>query len=99
MSGFSLPKPDRASAPPVDQDALRQFTAGAKSHRTSEEAPPWEQYPADAIPKHNVSVRLNDHQLAQLRFLAQAQDTSQQKILNRILIPAIEAQANEAYPG
>jgi len=31
--------------------------------------------------------------------LAQAQDTSQQKILNRILIPAIEAPANKTYSG
>lgn len=99
MSGFSLPKPDRAPASPVDQDALRQFTAGAKTHRTGQDAPPWEQYQADDVPRHNVSVRLNDYQLAQLRFLAQVADTSQQKILNRILIPAIEAMAREAHPG
>jgi predicted DNA binding CopG/RHH family protein len=98
MSGFSLPKEtERAPAPAVDKDALRQFAAGAKDHRTDREPPPWEQYDADAVPKNNVSVRLNDHQLEKLRYLAKARGISQQKIMNEILLPAIEEQAEAAY--
>jgi hypothetical protein len=41
------------------------------------------------LPRHNVSVRLNDYQLEILRYLAQQADVSQQKVLNRILIPAL----------
>jgi hypothetical protein len=40
-------------------------------------------------------VRLNDYQHELLRFLAARADVSQQKILNRILIPALEQQAQQ----
>jgi predicted DNA binding CopG/RHH family protein len=49
------------------------------------------------VPKNNVSVRLNDHQLEKLRYLAKARGISQQKIMNEILLPAIEEQAEAAY--
>ena len=94
MSRFSLPKDEE---PKVDPDALRQFAAGAKEHRTQQEPPPWEQHDPAALPQHNVSVRLNDYQLEMLRYLAKRSDVSQQKVLNRILIPAIEEQAKELY--
>ncbi len=95
MSGFSLPKDN--DEPKVDPDALREFAAGAKEHRTDQELPPWEDHEPDALPRHNVSVRLNDYQLAMLRYLAKRNDVSQQKVLNRILIPAIEEQAKELH--
>ena len=44
-------------------------------------------------------MRLNDYQLAMLRFVAERTDVSQQKVLNRILIPAIEDQATKLYEG
>ena len=91
MSKFSLPKDDE---PKVDPDALRAFAAGAKEHR-AEEPMPWEPHDPDAVPRHNVSVRLNDYQLEQLRWLAKREDTSQQKILKKILIPAIEERVGE----
>lgn len=93
MSGFSLPTEEQ----PVDKDALRQFAAGAKTHATDEY--PWLRYDADEKPKHNTSVRLNDYELAILRFLAQRDDTSQQKVLNRILIPAIKAEVEDLMGG
>ena len=95
---FSLPTADtdRTPAPPVDKDALRQFAAGAKDHR-ADHAPPWERYAADEVPRYNNTVRLNDHQREQLRFLAEVRGMSQQKVLNEILIPAIAALAREAY--
>jgi len=97
MSRFSLPA--QKDEPKVDPDALREFAAGAKEHRTKQEPPPWESHDPKALPRHNVSVRLNDYQLAMLRYLAQKGDVSQQKGLNRILIPAIEEQAKELAGG
>lgn len=96
MSRFSLPtvgKPVVEELPPVDPNALREFAAGAKEHRTEQRPPPWEAHDPVAIPKYNVSVRLNDYHLTMLRFLSEQSDVSQQKILNRILIPALEQQA------
>jgi hypothetical protein len=97
MSRFSLPK-DKDELQ-VDQDALRAFAAGAKEHRIDQEPPPWEKHTPDEIPRHNVSVRLNDYQLEMLRYVAKRSDMSQQKVLNRILVPAIEEQAKELYGG
>jgi hypothetical protein len=102
MSDFRLPTDadaDRKPAPPVDKDALRQFAEGARKHRTDEDAPPWEQYMADEVPRYNASVRLNDYQREQLRYLAQIRGMSQQKVLNEILIPAIKELAEAAYRG
>jgi hypothetical protein len=100
MSSFSLPTDtDSAQRATIDKDALRQFAAGAKDHRTDQEPPPWEKYEPDEVPKNNVSVRLNDHQLEKLRYLAKVRGISQQKILNAILLPALEEQAEEAYRG
>jgi hypothetical protein len=97
MSRFRLPAD--TDEHPVDPDALRAFAAGAKEHRTAQEPPPWEGHDPAALPRHNVSVRLNDYQIEILRFLARRSDTSQQKVLNRILIPALEEQAKEFAEG
>ena len=99
MSRFKLPGADNDLPPAVDPDALRQFAEGAKEHRTDQEPPPWEAFDPTAVPKHNASVRLNDYQLAMLRYLAGRSDVSQQKILNRILIPALEQQAKAVAEG
>jgi hypothetical protein len=92
MSRFSLPTDEETK---VDTDALREFAAGAKEHRTKQEPPPWEQFDPEEIPKYNVSVRLNDYHMAMLRYLASEEDRSQQKILRGILVPAIEEKAEE----
>lgn len=95
MSKFSLPKDDDKK---VDPNVLREFAAGAKDHRTHKGPPPWEQFDPEEKPKHNVSVRLNDYHLAMLRWAAEEADVSQQKILKRILVPAIEEES-EKYIG
>ena len=92
MSRFSLPKDEEVG---VDTDALRKFASGAKEHRTKQVPPPWEQHDPTELPKYNVSVRLNDYHLEMLRYLAQFEDRSQQKILRDILLPAIEEKAEE----
>jgi hypothetical protein len=97
MSQFSLPGADQ-EPPAVDPNALRQFAAGAKDHRTDQPLP-WEAHDPNGPPKHNVSVRLNDYQLAMLRFLSEQADISQQKVINRILVPALEQQVKEITGG
>jgi len=92
----SVPQPD---LPPVAQEDLRQFLAGAKEHRSGQDALPWEKFDPEEPPKYNVSVRLNDYHLAMLRYLAQQMDVSQQKVMNRILRPQIEQQALKLSAG
>ncbi len=95
MNHFSLPKDEDKRVDPTD---LREFAAGAKSHRTHQGPPPWEKHDPEDVPRHNVSVRLNDYHLEILRYLAKDADVSQQKILKKILVPAIAEQA-ENYIG
>ena len=95
MTRFRLPVTEQDLPPPVDPDSLREFAAGAKDHRTDQLPPPWEAFDPAATPKYNVSVRLNDYQLAMLRYLSERMDVSQQKVLNRILIPPLEKRAKE----
>lgn len=95
MSKFSLPKDDQAK---VDPTVLREFAAGAKDHLTHQGPPPWAQFDPKDKPKHNVSIRLNDYQLAILRWAAAEADVSQQKILKRAILPALDELA-EKYVG
>jgi len=95
MNRFSLPKDEGKRVDPTD---LREFASGAKEHRTNQGPPPWEKHDPEAVPRHNVSVRLNDYHLEMLRYLAKDADTSQQKIMKKILLPAIE-EAAEKYIG
>jgi hypothetical protein len=62
-------------------------------------APPWAAFDPESVLKHNASVRLNGCPLAMRRFVAERTAVSQQKVLNRILILAIEEQANMRYGG
>ena len=90
MAGFSLPRDQRqvAGKGQVDPDALRAFAAGASTHST--EAPmPWEQHDPDENPTQNVSIRLNRYELEILRYMAKAEDTSQSKILRRVVVPVL----------
>ncbi len=100
---FQLPtdadRPHQADPPEVDPRALEAFAAGARERRGARESPPppWDRFDPKAKPRHNVSVRLNDYQLEMLRYLSEVLDISQQKILRRQVVPAIEAMAEEAF--
>jgi len=95
-SKFSLPTDQE---PKVDQNALREFAAGAAEHRIRHEPLPWAEYdPADS-PKYSISIRVNDYHMAMLRHLAQQEDRSQQKILRAILIPGLEQKAGANAGG
>lgn len=55
-----------------------------------------EPFDPTAKPRYNVAIRLNDYQLAMLRYLAEARDISQHKLLQRHLIPILKQLALEA---
>jgi hypothetical protein len=50
---------------------------------------PWEQHDPDENPTKNVSIRLNQYELEILRYMAKTGDTSQSKILRRIVVPVL----------
>lgn len=100
MSKFSLyaPKAAESAEPEIDLSALEAFAAGAREHRGAEhEEPPWTSFDPSAKPRYSVSIRLNDYHLKMLQYLAEAQETSQQKILAKQLMPALQKMALAEY--
>ncbi|MFZ1642968.1 MAG: hypothetical protein WAV07_16365 [Candidatus Contendobacter sp.] len=100
MAKFTLHQPNLAPAvePEIDPAALEAFAAGARERQVADgELPPWEQFDPSEKPRYNVAIRLNDYQLAMLRYLAEARDTSQHKLLQRHLIPILKQLALEEF--
>lgn len=105
MSKFSLfAKPKRtgtgerssANVHEVDLTALEAFAAGARAAvapLTDPDTPPWSGYDRNAPPKYTLSIRVNDYHLAMIRRVAELQDTTQNRLLRRLLLPEIEALA------
>jgi hypothetical protein len=65
----------------IDTDQLEAFAADAKERKGGHR--PWDKHDPKALPKHNVSVRLNDYHLEMPGYLAEDMDMSQQKILRK----------------
>jgi len=98
MAKFTLHHSNTPLEPEIDPAALEAFAAGAKERRVTDgELPPWEQFNSADKPRYNVAIRLNDYQLAMLRYLAEARDMSQHKLLQRHLIPILKQMALEAF--
>lgn len=103
MGNFTLRNPAAPQQPPeaepeVDPVALEAFAAGARERRgANEEPPPWEQHNPAAVSKYNVTIRMNEHQLAMLRYLTEVQETSQSKFLQKLVLPMIKPMAEEAF--
>ena len=97
-SKFSLPtEANKTTNKPIDTAALESFTAGAKERRKGVAGRPWDEYDQNEVPRHNVSIRLNDYHLAMLRYLSKATDISQQKILRKQVLPLIEKLSEKTY--
>ena len=90
MSKFKS-KPSAELKPVPDARAVEQFASGA-STRTTVEPRPWDGLDPKAKPASGINLRLNEHELAMLRFVAEADDRSIQKTIKRLLIPAVEAE-------
>lgn len=102
MSKFTLPiskEQTKKAEPEIDAVALKAFAAGARDKSLDVDTPPrpWDVFNPNDPPKNNVSVRLNDRHLEMLRYLSEALDTSQQRILRKHLVPVIERLAEETF--
>lgn len=102
MSKFSLPIKKSESKDNSDNDidlsALEAFAAGAKEKNiniTERKELPWDRFSPEDPPRYNVSVRLNDFHLEMLRYIAKEQDTTQQRVLRKHLIPVIQKLAED----
>lgn len=97
-SKFSLPtEANKTTDKPVDTAALESFTAGAKERKRGFGKRPWDEFDQNEVPRHNVSIRLNDYHLEMLRYLSKSTDISQQKILRKQILPVIEALSEKTY--
>ena len=98
MSKFSLPFGKAANkpgprVPDVDLSALEAFASGARSvdaPLADPDTPAWSGLDRNAPAKNTLSIRVNDYHLAMIRHLAETQDTTQNRLLRRLLLPAIE---------
>ena len=88
---FQLPKENTVSA--VDPEKVAVFVQGT----LHEEDPdlPWGGLDPKAKPTRGINLRLNEYQLALLRFVAEHEDRSQQQVTKRMLVPSLEARAQE----
>ena len=98
MSKFTLPFSKAANkpgprVPDVDLSALEAFASGARAVETKltdPDQPAWSSLDKTAPPKNTLSIRVNDYHLAMIRHVAEVQDTTQNRLLRRLLLPEIE---------
>ena len=88
---FQLPKENKVSA--VDPEKVAAFVQGTL-HEGSPNLP-WGSLDPKAKPTSGINLRLNEYQLALLRFVAEHADRSQQQVIKRMLVPSLEARAQE----
>jgi hypothetical protein len=95
MAKFTLrtPVPSKPKEPEVDSTALEDFAAGARGRRSNRQPAPWEQYDLNAKPRYNVSIRMNDYELAVLRYLSEVLELSQHRIMHKYLVPLLKQMA------
>ncbi|MFM8442840.1 MAG: hypothetical protein ACKN9W_05790 [Methylococcus sp.] len=88
--------------PEVDLAALGAFAAGARvslEPLADPDIPPWAGYDRHAPARITLSIRVNDDHLAMIRHLAEQGDTTQNRLLRRLLLPEIEARALRDRPA
>ena len=88
---FQLPKENKVSA--VAPEKVAEFVQGTLHEGDSEL--PWVGLDPKDKPTSGINLRLNEYQLALLRFVAKHEDRSQQQVTKRMLVPALEARAQE----
>lgn len=89
-------KPSAELKPVPDARAVEEFAAGANTRAVDTAAPgrPWDGLDPKAKATSGINLRLNEYELALLRFVAERDDRSIQKTIKRLLLPAIEVEAN-----
>lgn len=89
MPKFSRPKRPSTEEP----EGLKAFAAGATVRSVNKPEKPWEAFDPDAPPTKGMNLRLNEYELALLRFVAAEEDRSAQKTLRRLVLEALETKA------
>lgn len=79
----------------VAPEQATQFIEAAAEADPQQGKRPWEDFDKKAVPRTTFNLRLNDYELALLRWLADQQGDSMQKIAKRALIPILEKMATE----
>lgn len=82
----------QAGRQPADRKDPETFIAGAERDGLEQ---PWEAWDKKAVPRTTFNLRLNDYELALLRWLAEQRDESMQRVSKRLLIPALEQLAED----
>ena len=97
----------RAKKPPyIEPEGLADFAAGAEaraplkqvkapSGKSRSQASGVDGMDPDAKPTKGLNLRLNEYELALLHKVAESEDRSVQKVIKRILLPALEKAAKE----
>lgn len=80
----------KSSPTSPDPDEVKRFAAGAS--KRSSKSRPWDGLDPKDRPTSGLNLRLNEYELAMLRYLSEAKDRSIQKTIKRILVPALEAE-------
>ena len=88
---FQLPKENKVLA--VAPEKIAAFVQGTLHEK--DPGLPWVGLEPKAKPTSGINLRLNEYQIALLRFVAKHEDRSQQQVTKRMLIPALEARAQE----
>ncbi len=82
----------------ADTGGADAFITAANAVPSDPAGPPWEGLEKKAVPRTTFNLRLNEYELALLRWLAEQREESMQKVAKRVLIPALEQLANGMLP-
>ena len=83
-------KKGQASTTPPNPNQADAFIDAADDRTAPVGKTPWDAYDKKAVPRTTFNLRLNDYELALLRYLAAQRDESMQKVAKRTLIPVLE---------
>jgi hypothetical protein len=81
--------------PTANTAGAEAFIDAANAVGSDAPARPWQAFEKKAVPRTTFNLRLNDYELALLRWLAEQRDESMQKVAKRVLIPALERLVEE----
>ncbi|RZI45475.1 hypothetical protein [Candidatus Finniella inopinata] len=86
--GFVLEEENINSIPEITTQEKETFLLGINQQRTPQR--PGKAFDPKAKPTYGINVRLNDYQLDLIRRVCEKEERSQQQIIKRILVPALE---------
>lgn len=82
------------NVPDINKEAVESFSKGGVEQKKITSFP-WEGLDPKAKPTYGVNLRLNEYELSLLRHVSEEEDRSQQKVLKKLLVPALEEAARK----